>query len=308
MNNNNIFNSGVYTVLVTPFVDDKISYNDINNLVNRQINTGVKGIIILGTTSESPTISVKEKKELVEHIWNNYNNLINIIVGIGGNNTKEVIQFGRFCVNKCHGFMVTVPYYNKPTQEGIFEHFFHISHDNELRKKEIIMYNIPSRCGVNMEPDTIINIYNSCKNVVAIKEASGSLDQIGQIKNGCNINIFSGDDMCVLPIMSLGGIGVISVVSNLIPEYIVNIVNLCNNNNFVKARNMYYKCHDLIKSLFIVSNPIPLKYLLYKNNIISSQNVRLPLTVINNNIIIQKLENINCCDFTVSDNEKNLIL
>jgi len=291
MNKDSVFLEGVYTVVVTPFDDeDNINYFDLSRLINNQINTGVQGIILLGTTSESSTISENEKYEIVDFVWNNFKNKINIIIGIGGNNTKHVIDFGRLCYNKCNGFMVTVPYYNKPSQEGLFEHFFTIANDDILKNKEMMLYNIPSRCGINLNYEVIAQLFNTCNNIVAIKEASGSLEQIRKIKSSCNIKIYSGDDLNILPIMSIGGIGVISVASNLIPKIITNIVNLCSNNNFNEAQPLFYKYSNLIESLFIVSNPIPIKYLLFKNNIINNQNVRLPLIKISNTKTLEILD------------------
>ena len=234
-----MFEKGVYTVLVTPYENNKISYNCLDRLVERQINKGVEGIISLGTTSESPTISIEEKKELVKYLWDKYNKSINIIIGISGNDTYSTLEFGQFCSDYCHGMMVTVPNYNKPSQEGIFSHFSTIANADKIINKPLMLYNIPSRCCVNMEADTIIALYHSCKNIVAIKEASGSIEQTIKLKQNCDISIFSGDDALVIPLMSVGAVGVISVASNLIPEYIVDIVNLCNNNNFDIAKKIF---------------------------------------------------------------------
>ena len=273
-----MFNEGVFTVIVTPFDDNEnISYDCLDNLINRQINTGVKGIIILGTTSEACTITYDEKIKLINYIWNKYNNNIKIAIGIGGNNTNEVIEFGKKCANRCHGFMLTVPYYNKPNQSGIFKHFFKITNSDLIKDKACMLYNIPSRCGVNMESSTVINLRKTCKNITAIKEASGNMDQIFDIINNSDINVFSGDDASIIPLMSIGAKGVISVVSNLIPEYIVSIFNSCLNNDFLNAKDKYKVIHNIIKNLFIDTNPIPLKYLLKKVNLIKTDNVRLPL-------------------------------
>ena len=279
-----MFKEGVFTVIVTPFNENEnISYDCVDNLINRQINSGVKGIILLGTTSEACTISHNEKIKLIDYVWDKYNNDIKIIIGIGGNNTSEVINFGNNCVDKCHGFMLTVPYYNKPNQSGIFEHFFKITNSELIKNTPCMLYNIPSRCGVNMEASTVINLRNTCKNIIAIKEASGNIDQIIKIINNCDINVFSGDDASILPLMSVGVKGVISVVSNLIPEYVVSIINSCNNNDFINAKEKYMVIHNLIKALFIETNPVPIKYFLNKINLIKTQNVRLPLMKINNN-------------------------
>jgi 4-hydroxy-tetrahydrodipicolinate synthase len=295
---NNIFNRGeVYTVIVTPFDNDgNIIFSDFDKMINYQIKNNISGIILLGTTSESPTIDEIEQKDIVNYIWNNFNNKIKIIIGIGGNNTKKVIEFGKFCVDKCDGFMVTVPNYNKPTQDGIFEHFFRIANEETLINKEMMLYNIPSRCGVNMEPETIINLCSVCKNITAIKEASGSLNQIRKISENCDIKIYSGDDLNILPIMSLGGVGVISVGSNIIPSEICKIVSLCNDNNYNMAREIFYNLSSMLENLFIVSNPIPIKYVLCNNKLISYDNLRLPLVKLrdtnSNNIIIDKLNKI----------------
>ena len=287
-----MFKEGVYTVIVTPFDEnDKISYECLDNLVNRQVNTGVDGIILLGTTSEACTISYNEKQILVNYIWNKYNDKIKIIIGIGGNNTNEVINFGKECINICDGFMLTVPYYNKPNQNGIFQHFFKIANSDLIKNKPCMLYNIPSRCGVNMEASTVINLSKTCKNIVAIKEASGNIDQIIKIIQNSEITVFSGDDASILPLMSIGVKGVISVVSNLIPEYIVSIVNSCKNNDFVNGKEKYMVIHNLIKSLFIETNPIPIKYFLNKINLIKTQNVRLPLMKINNSVTEKELNN-----------------
>jgi len=285
-----MFKEGVYTVLVTPFNKEGIiSYNSLDNLVNNQINKGVKGIITMGTTSESPTINYGEKVELIKYLWNKYNESINIIIGIGGNNTQEVIDFGRFCSDYCHAYMVTAPHYNKPSQEGIYTHFNTIANADIIKEKDIMMYNIPSRCGVNMDPEIISKLYNTCPNIVAIKEASGSISQTQEILNLCDINIFSGDDALVVPLMSCGAKGVISVTSNLIPNYMVRIVNNCLNNNFNEAMQLNSKIHTLLKLLFIETNPVPLKYLLNRLEIIEEATVRLPLVKINKTNISLKL-------------------
>mgnify|MGYP002847871684 CR=1 FL=1 len=293
---NKIFDRGeVYTVIVTPFDDDgNIIFSDFDIMIDFQIKNNVNGIILLGTTSESSTIDEEEKKEIVTYIWNRFNNKIKIIVGIGGNNTKKVLEFGHYCVNRCDAFMVTVPNYNKPTQNGIFEHFFRIANDKELINKEIMLYNIPSRCGVNMEPQTIISLYKVCKNITAIKEASGSLSQLRKIVEGCDINVYSGDDLNILPIMSLGGVGVISVGSNIIPMEISNLIKLCINNQYDNARNLFYKISLILENLFIVSNPIPIKHVLFNNKLISNNNLRLPLLKLNkeDNEILDKLNKI----------------
>ena len=195
------FNSGVYTVLVTPFDDNNnIDFDSLDNLIDKQLNSNVTGLVILGTTSESPTINLEEKKSIVNFVYKRVSGKKKLIVGVGGNNTNNVINFSQFCENLCDGFMVTVPNYNKPTQNGIYQHFSEIS--NKFPNKPIILYNIPSRCCVNMLPETVKKIYDNHSNVLAIKEASGSMDQVMKIKSLCDIKIFSGDDALVLPIIA----------------------------------------------------------------------------------------------------------
>ena len=233
--------------------------------------------MLLGTTSESPTLNEYEKKEIVKFTHDFVDNRKNIIVGVGGNNTTATIDFAKYCFDYCTGFMVTVPNYNKPTQDGIYQHFYAICQNSELKEKPVIMYNIPSRCGVNMLPETVVRIAHDCPNVLAIKEASGSIDQAMRIKELCDIKIFSGDDALILPIMSIGGSGVISVASNIIPKYICNIVDSCLDDNYLDARKMFYKAYKFIKMLFIETNPSPIKYILYRISLINNDIMRLPL-------------------------------
>ena len=271
----NTLSRGVYTVVVTPFLENnKVDYDSISRIITNQINKGISGLVLLGTTSESPTLSMVEKLEIVKFVSTYYGGKFEIIVGIGGNNTVETINFGKMIKNQVNGFMVTVPNYNKPSQLGIYNHFTTIA--NTFSDVPIMMYNIPSRCGVNMTPDTVKNIYYNCENVVAIKEASGSLEQAIKIKSLCDINIFSGDDSLILPILAIGGVGVISVASNILPWEISYIVSQFNN-NIDLSRKLYFKFHNFIKALFVTTNPVPVKYFLSKLELINNDIVRLPL-------------------------------
>ena len=190
-------------------------------------------------------------------------------MGIGGNNTAKCIEFGKLIEDKCDYLMVTVPNYNKPSQEGIIQHFTTIA--NAFPSKPIIMYNIPSRCGVNMLPSTVQSIANNCDNIVAIKEASGSLNQMIEIRHLCpTLQLFSGDDNLILPVLAIGGVGVISVAGNIIPDVMKNIVE---NSNL----KLFYKYLGFIKSLFVQTNPVPGKAYLQKLGIFNSDVPRLPL-------------------------------
>jgi 4-hydroxy-tetrahydrodipicolinate synthase len=296
------FYSGVYTVIPTFFKDTEIDIEQLNKNINYQINCGIKNIVILGTTSETPTLSEYEENLIVKTTWENYNEKVNIIVGIGGNNTKKTIENGYKFQNHCHAFMVTVPYYNKPTQEGIYQHFASIA---QLLDKPIMMYNIPSRCGVSMSPQIIANLYNSFSNIKAIKEASGSITQTLEIKNLCDIVILSGDDALTLPLMSVGAIGVVSVTSNILPKLMLLLVELFNKSENQKASELNKKMYPIFKSLFLETNPVPLKYIMMKCNLAKSDIVRLPLVTIQSQETKDKLDNL-ITDITFINNELGL--
>jgi 4-hydroxy-tetrahydrodipicolinate synthase len=273
--------SKVITVIPTFFADDNsIDYQSIHEHITDQINYGIKTIVILGTTSEAPTLSESERLEVAHYVYNHFNNLVTIVIGLGGNNTDEMIReitnispFGNY-------IMISQPSYNKPSQKGIYEHYKKLIDSTD---KNVIIYNIPSRCGVNIEPKTIQEIVSISPQVVAIKEASGSLEQVMNVIELCpNLMVYSGDDMLVLPIMALGGCGVISVVSNIVPSFMIKMLeNILNNND--QAMNMFYKIRPLIKYCFVESNPVPLKYVLaIIKNKFSLENVRLPLVELTN--------------------------
>jgi len=282
---------GVYTVLVTPFDDNnEIDYESYDNLITRIYNSNVEGVVVLGTTSETPTLNHNEKITLVKTIWNKFNNYKKVIVGIGGNNTYKTLEFAKEIKDYCDYMMVTVPNYNKPSQEGIIKHFETICSADELKNIKFILYNVPSRCGINMMADTVSQVYNICENVVAIKEASGSLNQVIDIKSKCNIQIFSGDDSLVLPIMSIGGCGVISVISNAIPNEIHNIYKLYEEGRISESRNKFYKYYNLIKGIFMEPNPVPIKALLTHMNILKNNNPRLPLIKMSENNLLKLVQ------------------
>ncbi len=269
--------SQVITVIPTFFKNDfSIDFDTMLRHIENQINQGIRSIVILGTTSEAPTLTLDERLEVANVVYVNYHNSVNIIVGLGGNNTIEMMNELSQISQYAHCIMISQPSYNKPSQEGIYQHYEKLINSTD---KPVIIYNIPSRCGVNIEPNTIQRIANFSQRVIAIKEASGNLDQVMQVRELCpNLSIYSGDDALVLPIMSVGGVGVISVVSNIIPMQMINIVNEFANGNYQIASNLFYRFRPLIKYCFIESNPVPVKYVLSVitgNN--QMANVRLPL-------------------------------
>jgi len=277
--------NGTYTVLVTPFNDDNtINYNDIDKWIQMQLKSNVTGLVLLGTTSESPTLSRDEQLSIVKFVHEKNHSSQNnkfLVVGVGGNNTIETLEFAKMCKHYCDGFMVTVPSYNKPTQNGILKHFETICKDDDIKHYPIILYNVPSRTGVNMEPKTIKMVYESCKNIVAVKEASGSIDQLIELRTIVpTLTILSGDDKLILDVMVHGGGGVISVASNVFPSLVSQIVNLCLVGDFQKAKQVYYNSEfpELLKCMFCETNPIPIKFMMMKLGIYTNDNMRLPMT------------------------------
>lgn len=277
------FLDGVYTVLMTPFnEDDTIDYESYKKLIDLQLNSYITGVVVLGTTSESPTLSRDEQSDLVKYVYKRIKDKGSdkkIIIGVGGNNTQETSKFAYYNQEYCDYVMITVPSYNKPSQDGIYEHFNLVC--QTVNEKPVILYNIPGRTGVNMLPETIKKVYDTNKNVCAIKEASGSMSQIMDLISICDIKVFSGDDGLTIPVTSVGGTGVISVVSNVCPNETLNVYKYCVNNKYKEARLEYSKLNDLVKMLFIESNPVPGKEMLCKLGIFNTPKVRLPLTNLN---------------------------
>jgi len=267
--------NSVFTVIPTFFTSEGIFMEAILQHIDNQHDKQIKNIVILGTTSESCTLSIEERKTIAITVWKKFNKDLNIVIGLSGNNTKDVKEEATFLKDYCHAFMLSAPYYNKPSQYGIYEHYKEIVSSCE---KEFIIYNVPSRCGVNIEPTTVAKLANTFKNIVAIKEASGSIEQVMKIKSLCNISILSGDDALTLPFMSIGASGVISVISNIIPEVMLNIIDTFNKGNISESNIIFYKYYELMKLAFCDSNPVPIKYMLSLkeyNKCLSS--VRLPL-------------------------------
>jgi 4-hydroxy-tetrahydrodipicolinate synthase len=274
---------GVYTVVVTPFNNDGgIDWKSLEAWTDMQVKSNVTGIVALGTTSESPTLNAEEQLEIVENMKKWINGKKKLVVGIGGNNTKEVLKFAQLVAPYADALMATVPCYNKPDQDDILEHFKMICNDSEIKDTSILLYNVPGRTGKNMEPDTISKIFYECENVVAIKEASGSMNQIMKIRSLCPIQVFSGDDKLVLDVMVHGGSGVISVASNVVPNVIASLTKSCLDYDFITARESFYKWNipGLCDALFCCSNPKPIKYLLHRSGVFSSNHLRKPLNAL----------------------------
>lgn len=249
---------GCGTAIATPFTDDGINYDEFAKLIEYQIEQGVDSIIVCGTTGEASTMTKQEKCETIKFAVETVNRRIPVIVGTGGNNTKEVIEMTKYAESVgVDGVLIVTPYYNKTTQAGLVEHYKLIAQNTNL---PIILYNVPGRTGVNIEPDTCLKL-SEIGNIVAIKEASGNLSQVAKVAAlcGANLNIYSGNDDQILPVLSLGGIGVISVLSNIEPKYTHEMVYNYFEGNTAKATEMQLQSINLINNLFSEVNPIPVK-------------------------------------------------
>lgn len=249
---------GCGTAISTPFTDDGINFEEFGKLIEFQISEGVDSIIVCGTTGESATMTDDERKATIKYAIEKVNKRIPVIVGTGCNNTYQSIQMTKYAQSVgADGVLIVTPYYNKTTQNGLIAHYKAIASETNL---PIILYNVPSRTGVNILPETCLEL-SKIENIVAIKEASGNLSQVAQIASLCkeNLAIYSGNDDQILPILSIGGLGVISVLSNIAPRYTHNMVQNYFDGNIKEATNMQLNCIDLVNSLFCEVNPIPVK-------------------------------------------------
>ena len=249
---------GCGTAISTPFDENGVNLKEFKKLLENQIQNNVDAIIVCGTTGESSTMTNDEKKAIIKCAVKTSNGRIPIIAGTGGNNTSQVIENSKIAETLgVDGLLIVTPYYNKCTQNGLIEHYKLIARNVSL---PIILYNVPSRTGVNIEPKTCLEL-SKIENIVAIKEASGNISQVAEITHLCgdNLHIYSGNDDQILPILSLGGLGVISVLSNVKPEYTHDIVQNFFDGNIKKAVKMQLNALPLIKVLFSEVNPIPVK-------------------------------------------------
>lgn len=271
---------GCGTAIATPFCETGVNLTEFARLVEDQIKQGVDSLIVCGTTGESSTMTEEERIQTIECAVKIANGRIPIIAGTGSNNTKKVMEMNQK-VEKLgvDGVLIVTPYYNKTTQQGLIKHYEEIAKNTTL---PIILYNVPSRTGVNIKPETAFEL-SKIENIVAIKEASGDLSQVAKIAYLCgdNLNIYSGNDDQILPILSVGGIGVISVLSNVKPRYTHDLCECYFQGNTKKATKMQIEAIPLINSLFSEVNPIPVKEAL---NLIGYDfgEPRLPLVRISN--------------------------
>lgn len=266
---------GTYTALVTPFADGKVDYTALATLIERQVKAGVDGVVPCGSTGESATLDHAEHERVIAFVIERVAKRVKVVAGTGSNSTRETIRLTKSA--KAHGAdgaLLIAPYYNKPTQEGLFAHYAAVAEQVELPQ---LVYNIPGRSAVNIVPKTMARLAR-IKNIVGVKDASGSLDQIARTIDACgpDFTILSGDDSLTLPILAVGGRGVIAVVSNLVPEKLVQLVRAGLAGDFVTARQVHYDLLPLMSAMGLETNPIPLKAALAAMGLIKNE-LRLPL-------------------------------
>ena len=266
---------GSITALVTPFEGDNLDLSAYEKFIDYQISNGTNGIVPCGTTGESPTISHDEHKKLIEIAVKSSNGRVPVIAGTGSNSTDEAVEMTRFAEKaKSDAVLIVTPYYNKPTQEGLYQHYKKI---NDNCGVPIIIYNIPGRSVVDMSVDTMARLYE-LKNIIGVKDATGDLDRVTQQKNkmGKDFLMLSGNDENTYEFNKLGGVGCISVSANVAPKMCSDFHKLCNSNKFDEAKPLFDKLLPLHDVMFVESNPVPAKYSLSLMGMMSEE-VRLPL-------------------------------
>lgn len=282
---------GCGTAIATPFNETGVNYDEFRKLIENQIENEVDSIIVCGTTGEAATMTKEEKKETIKFVVDVVNKRTKVIAGTGSNNTKEAVEMSKYAESVgVDGVLVVTPYYNKTTQKGLVAHYTEIAKNINV---PIILYNVPSRTGVNILPETCLEL-SKVENIVAIKEASGNISQVAKIAKLCgdDLAIYSGNDDQIIPVLSLGGKGVISVLSNVMPKFTHDMVRKYLDGQVKEATKMQLDVLDLIDGLFCEVNPIPVKYAL--NQIGYNYGIpRLPLIELsekNKNIVKNAME------------------
>lgn len=265
---------GSMVALVTPFKKGKVDFKTLEKLVEFHVKNGTKALVPCGTTGESPTLSHEEHREVIEVVIKASNKRLPVIAGTGSNSTEEAIELTVHAAKAgADGVLQVSPYYNKPTQEGLYRHFEAIAHSVKI---PVILYNIQGRTGVNITPETMARL-SKIKNIVAVKEASGSLDQMTHISTLSDIALISGDDSLTLPLLAIGGVGVISVAANIVPRLVQDMIDAWDKKDIAKAQKINKDLYPLCKALFVETNPIPVKAAMAMMGLIEDE-IRLPLT------------------------------
>lgn len=279
MNRPRVF-TGTYTAIVTPFRGGSVAFDELRKFVNFQIKGGVDGLVPVGTTGESPTVSHEEHLDVIRCTIDAARGRVPVIAGTGSNSTREAIDMTKAAdAAGADGFLLVAPYYNRPTQEGLYRHFAEVA---AVTDKPIVLYSIPGRCGVEIGVKVIERLRAKFPHVAHIKEAGGSVDRVDQIVQalGDAMTVLSGDDSLTLPFMSVGAKGVVSVASNLYPRQVSRLVQHALKGDYAKARAAHRKLYPIFKAIFVESNPAPIKAALAWAGQIGSGDVRLPLSAL----------------------------
>jgi 4-hydroxy-tetrahydrodipicolinate synthase len=269
--------TGTLTALVTPLRQQKVAYDDLRSLVNFQIKCGIDGLVPAGSTGESATLSHEEHMDVVRCVVEAARGRVPVVAGTGSNSTSEALALTRAAhAAGVDAMLVVAPYYNRPTQEGLFRHFASIA---EATDRPIVLYSIPSRCGVEISVPVVARLRAKFAHVRYIKESGGSVDRVDQLKQamGGDIVVLSGDDSLTLPFMAVGAEGAISVASNLLPRELVKLTHLALAGDYRGAARLHRRLYPVFKALFIETNPVPVKAALAAAGRISSPEIRLPL-------------------------------
>ncbi|MDP8215494.1 MAG: 4-hydroxy-tetrahydrodipicolinate synthase [Candidatus Euphemobacter frigidus] len=264
---------GAMVAIITPFQNGDVDYDALERLIDLQIENSTDVIVPCGTTGESPTLSHEEHDRVVEFVVEKVDKRAKVIAGAGSNSTREALRLTEHAqAAGADGALVITPYYNKPTQRGLIEHFDLLARETDI---PLVLYNVPGRTGVKLEPETIAEL-SSRENIVAVKEACGSVDQVNRILSLCDITVISGDDMLTLPMMAVGGRGVISVAANIVPREVSRLVHAALEGRWEEARKIHFQLYPLFQMMFIETNPIPVKTSLFLMKKIEEE-LRLPL-------------------------------
>jgi len=269
--------TGAITALVTPFRNGQVAFDDLERLVDAQIAGGIKGLVPVGSTGESATLDYDEHIEVIRRVVQRAAGRVPVIAGTGSNCTREAVEL----TQKAHAagadaMLVVAPYYNKPSQEGLFRHFSAIA---EATDRPVVLYSIPGRCVIEIAVSTVVRLRQRYPHVNHIKESGGSCDRVDQLRQACgdSVTILCGDDGLTLPFIALGAKGVISVASNLVPAEIVRLVDLARAGQLAEATALHLRLQPLFKHLFIEPNPVPVKHAMVRAKLLGSAEVRLPL-------------------------------
>ncbi|ACB76471.1 4-hydroxy-tetrahydrodipicolinate synthase [Opitutus terrae] len=271
--------TGTITALVTPFRKGAVAFDDLEKLVAFQIKGGIDGLVPVGTTGESPTLSHEEHMDVVRAVIAAARKRVPVLAGTGSNSTHEAVELTKLAHDAgADAMLVVAPYYNKPSQEGLFQHYCAIA---DVTDRPIVLYSIPGRCGIEIGVPVVERLVRRYRHVRWIKEAGGSVDRVDQLKQalGSDITVLSGDDSLTLPFLAVGAEGVISVASNLFVREVSRMVQFARADEFAKAAKVHRQLYPLFKALFIEPNPAPIKVALARAGVIGSDEVRPPLAL-----------------------------